>query len=84
MQLLFMMLGSQSELLESSYDFAQKLLHDNITLIDDDASRAKAELNTDNHQLKRCILVASAEYLSAESTDEGFGQRITYLNGRSK
>lgn len=52
MQLLFMMVGSQSELLESSYDFAQKLLHDNIILTDDDASRAKAELNTDNHQLK--------------------------------
>lgn len=81
MQLLSMMLVSQSELLETSYDFAQKLLHDIITWTDDDATHTKAEKTTDNHQLnsyqqlKRRIL-ASAEYLNAESTDKGFGQRV--------
>ncbi|MCJ1343277.1 hypothetical protein MMC31_001470 [Peltigera leucophlebia] len=78
-QLRFIMVGSQSELLESSYQCAQKLLHDNNTLTDDDAIDTKAEKINDNHQanpyqqLKRRILIASAEYINAESADKGYG-----------
>lgn len=49
-QLLFIMVGSQSELLESSCQCAQKLLHNNITLTDAGAIDTKAEIINDNHQ----------------------------------
>lgn len=80
-----MMIGSQSEHLESSYYCAQKLLHDNVTLINDDATHTKAEKFTDNHQLnpyerlKRRVLVASAGYLNAESTGKEFDNGLFEL-----
>ena len=82
---MFMIIVSQSELLESSDYCAQKLLHDNVTLIDDDATHTKAEKITDNHQLnpyqrlKRRILVASAGYLNAESTCKEFDNGLFEL-----
>lgn len=74
--------GSQSELIDSSYQCAQKLLPGNITLIADDATDMKAETINDNRQpnpyqqLKRRILIASAGYINAESIDKGRGDGL--------
>ena len=76
------MVGSQSELHETSHQCAQKLLHNNITLTDAGAIDTKAEIINDNHQknpyqqLKRRILAASAEYKNAESIDKGRGNGL--------
>lgn len=84
-QLRFVMVGSQSKLFESSYQCAQELLHNNMMLTDADATDTKAEKINGNHQpnpyqqLKRRILIASAEYMNPESIDMGCGNGLFEL-----
>lgn len=80
--------GSQSELLESSYQCAQNLLHDNITLTDADAIDTKAETINDNDQtnpyqkLKRRILAPMPNTKTLKALIRGVA--MAYLHRLSK